>query len=192
MKVVVGLGNPGKRYRQTPHNVGFNVVDRIACDLNCVLRKSFRFKARIGNTVIGEESVLLVKPETFMNLSGRAVGQILNYRKSLPADMIVVLDDADLGIGTIRIKAQGSSGGHKGLASIIECVGNDEFARVRIGIGRNRLGKDLVEHVLTAFSAEEKNLIDKVITRAEQAVLCILNEGIEEAMNKFNGSLRDV
>ncbi len=191
MKVIVGLGNPGKRYQQTPHNVGFDVIDKVACDISCELRRSFRFKARIGRGLFGGEEILLVKPETYMNLSGRAVAPILRYRKLTPADMILVADDADLDIGMLRIRVRGSSGGHNGVASVIQSVGSEDFVRVRIGVGRDQSGRGLVEHVLTAFSPNERKLVDEVVVRAGQSVFCVLESGVEEAMNRFNGSVID-
>lgn len=191
-KIVVGLGNPGKHYAYTPHNVGFAVIDELASGFSCVLRRSFSFRARIGLVVSAkgscgsEEKLLLVKPQTYMNRSGTAVASVLRYRKLTASDMIVVLDDADLDFGQLRIRARGSSGGHKGLTSVIQAMGSEEFARVRIGIGRDNNSKGLVEHVLTPFSAAEWQEMKQIIRRAAQAVLCILNSGVETAMNRFN------
>ena len=188
MKAVVGLGNPGKRYANTPHNVGFAVVNELAGGpLSCRLKKSFRFGARHGMARLADESVLLAKPETFMNRSGRAVASLLRYWKISPGDMVVVLDDADLALGRLRIRPNGSSGGHRGLGSVIDAVGTTDFARVRLGIGRGARGEDLVEHVLKPFGGEEGELAGDMVARAVEAVMCVLSSGTDEAMNRFNG-----
>ncbi|MDD4871033.1 MAG: aminoacyl-tRNA hydrolase [Kiritimatiellae bacterium] len=186
MKVIVGLGNPGKQYENTPHNAGFSVVDELAVRLECSFRRSFRFDARIAKTLYEEEDVLLVKPETYMNRSGLAVASILKYRRAEIGNMIVVLDDADLEQGQLRIRSNGSSGGHKGLGSIIEAVGGEEFTRVRIGIGREA-DNDLVEHVLKPYSGIDRRKMKEVFSLAADAVMCILVSDVSEAMNKFNG-----
>lgn len=187
MKVVVGLGNPGKRYDGTPHNVGFDTVSELARREQCALRRSMRFKARIGKAGAGDDMRLLVQPLTYMNRSGLAVSGILRYRKIDASGLLVVLDDADLDIGRLRIRPRGSAGGHRGLASIMEYLGTEEFARVRIGIGRGEAGSDLVEHVLRRSSKEERERLEKVVAAAADAVLCVFNRGVEDAMNRFNG-----
>jgi len=187
VRILVGLGNPGKRYEHTPHNVGFDVIDGLAKRLECALRTSFRFKARMGKTVLNDEEILLLEPQSYMNASGSVVGPVLRYKKAAPADMILVLDDADLELGRLRIRAKGSNGGHKGLESVIENVASTEFPRVRVGIGRNSHGGNLVEHVLKPFSKNEQVEIGKTVERAVEAVFCIIEAGVETAMNKFNG-----
>ena len=186
MRVIVGLGNPGKQYVHTPHNVGFEAIDNLAARLDCRLRGSFRFQARTGKAVVRDEPVLLVQPQAYMNNSGPALAPLLRTKGAGAPDLIVALDDADLAVGRIRVRAKGSSGGHKGLASIIASVGTEDFVRVRIGIGRDSGGRDLVEHVLTPFSSEERRQMDDVIERAADAVLCVVESGVEAAMNKFN------
>lgn len=186
MKVVVGLGNPGRKYQRTPHNVGFAAVDALAERLDCAVRGSFRFKARIGRGTLGDEDLMLVKPETYMNRSGVAVAPILRRNGLSPSELIVVLDDADMDLGRLRIRRRGSDGGHKGLASIVEHIGSEEFARIRIGIGRSSSG-DLVEHVLTPFAQDEMRAVGKAVLAAVDAVICIVQSGIEAAMNEFNG-----
>jgi PTH1 family peptidyl-tRNA hydrolase len=186
VKVLVGLGNPGKRYERTPHNVGFNVIEGLAKGLTCVLKTSFSFNARMGKVFFNGEEILLLEPQSYMNASGPVVGSILRYNKAAPTDMILVLDDADIELGRLRIRAKGSSGGHKGLESVIQNVGSEEFARVRVGIGRSNDGRNLVEHVLTPFSKSERNEVDRIVTRAAEAVLCIIESGVETAMNRFN------
>ena len=188
MKVIVGLGNPGKKYVNTPHNIGFAVVDALANGaLSCGLKNSLRFKAKIGEGRLGAESCLLVQPATFMNLSGLAVGSILRYRKVTHEDLIVVLDDADLEFGRLRIKSSGGSGGHKGLASVAEHVSSDRFVRVRIGIGRDVGRGGLVNHVLRPFKSVERKGVDAAVERAADAVICVLRAGVDTAMNEFNG-----
>jgi PTH1 family peptidyl-tRNA hydrolase len=186
VKVVVGLGNPGTEYARTRHNVGFAVVDELADRLGCAVRRSFRFSAAMGKAAAGGETVLFVKPRTYMNRSGEAVAPILRFWKVAPPDLIVVLDDADLELGRLRVRAKGSSGGHRGLESVLQCVGSDAFTRVRLGIGRRVEGRDLVEHVLTAFSREELDRMAPAIKAAADAVLCVVESGVEAAMNRFN------
>jgi peptidyl-tRNA hydrolase, PTH1 family len=187
VRLIVGLGNPGKQYALTPHNVGFDVVDKLSDDLAGAWRRSWRFHAHVSEVKLGAADLLLAKPQTFMNNSGSAVGALLRYRKAAVAEMIAALDDADLEMGRIRIRARGSSGGHRGLESIIQAVGSPDFARVRIGIGRGRAGANLVEHVLQPFSDEERRQMGRVIEAASQAVRTIVELGVEEAMNRFNG-----
>lgn len=186
MKVVVGLGNPGKKYEHTRHNVGFWTIDDLSERLSCELKRSFRFKARIGKGLLDDEKVMLVKPETYMNNSGRAVGSVLRYGKLEASDLIVVLDDADLDFGRLRVRTHGSSGGHRGLSSIIEHVRSEDFVRVRIGIGRDKDGGELVKHVLRTFSPTEEEKVQGTIGMAAEAVLCVLRSGVDAAMNKFN------
>lgn len=187
MKVIVGLGNPGKQYENTPHNAGFSVVDELASRLECSFRKSLRFDARMAKALYKGEDVLLVKPETYMNRSGQAVASILKYRSGGTGALIVVLDDADLERGRLRIRSSGGSGGHKGLGSIIENLGDNGFARVRIGVGREA-GNDLVDHVLRPYTSGDRQKMSEVFRLAADAVECIIASGVEEAMNKFNGT----
>src|SRR5947207_4556565 len=182
--VVVGLGNPGPEYAGTRHNVGFMVVDRLA-SRHRISVKSNQHGARVGQGEIAGEPVALVKPLTFMNLSGRAVAPLVNRHSLQPADLLVVYDDADLPVGKIRVRARGSAGGHGGLKSIIASVGSSEFPRIRIGIGRSS-GGDLVDHVLSGFRGSERELIEHAIERATDAVEYALAQGVEAAMNRFN------
>ncbi|MDI6774928.1 MAG: aminoacyl-tRNA hydrolase [Verrucomicrobiota bacterium] len=186
MKLVVGLGNPGEQYARTPHNVGFMVVAELAARLSCALRASSRCRAKIGPAVLGRETILLAQPQTHMNLSGEAVSSILRRRKIPATDILVVLDDADLESGRVRVRSGGSSGGHHGLDSIINALGTPAFPRVRVGIGRNR-AKDLVDHVLTAAAADELAVLRQSARTAADAVLCAIERGLPEAMNRFNG-----
>ncbi len=187
MNVIVGLGNPGRRYERTPHNVGFAALDVLAEQAGCRVRRSLRFRARIGKAHLAGSPVLLVKPETYMNRSGHAVVAALRYFKADRADLVLVLDDADLPVGRIRVRPKGGSGGHRGLASVIEQVGGDDFARVRIGVGRRHEASNLVSHVLRPYGADEWAAMEKVVGCAAEAVRQIVESGTEAAMNAFNG-----
>ena len=187
MKVIVGLGNPGKPYVHTPHNVGFEVIEKLAARLECTVKRSLRFQVRAGKTVVNGEPVWLVQPQAYMNNSGPALSPLLRAKGAGAPELIVAVDDADLTLGGLRVRAKGGSGGHKGLASIIATLGTEDFARVRIGIGRDPGGGGLVEHVLTPFSIDERRQMDDVIGRAADAVLCMVESGVEKAMNTFNG-----
>lgn len=186
MKIVVGLGNPGAQYERTPHNMGFLLVDCLAERLECKLKANSKFEAFVGSAMYAGEELILVKPQTFMNSSGKAVGAVLNYRKMSPADLLVVVDDADIPLGTLRLRKKGGSGGHRGLASINEVLGTTEYVRVRVGIGRGTTRDDLVDHVLGAFGREEWAVVQKVIGETADAVQVILGKGMDFAMNRFN------
>lgn len=187
MKLVVGLGNPGREYADTPHNAGFMVVDELARRSAVRLRRSLRFKARTARfDVDGNDAGLLIEPLTYMNLSGCAVGAIYRYRKAQPQDLLVIYDDADLPLGMLRIRESGGAGGHRGLTSVIEHIGRDDFARVRVGIGRAGGTEALVQHVLSPFAAAEKALMTEMVVKAADAVECIVKKGTAAAMNRFN------
>lgn len=185
MKLIVGLGNPGKEYVHTPHNVGFEVIDVLAKRCDCVLRRSFRFQASLARTMLGTEKAMLVKPSAYMNQSGPVVAAMTGKLGISPTDLLVILDDADLPVGRLRIRASGSGGGHKGLLSIIDHLGHDRFARLRLGIGR-RANADLIAHVLTPFAAEQRDTVRMMIGTAADAVQYLAANGTEAAMNKFN------
>jgi peptidyl-tRNA hydrolase, PTH1 family len=182
--LVVGLGNPGPEYSGTRHNVGFMVVELLS-QRHRIPIKSAQHGARVGEGEIAGEPVALVKPLTFMNLSGRAVAPLMNRHSLPPENLIVISDDADLPVGKVRLRARGSAGGQGGLKSIIGSLGSAEFPRVRIGIGRSA-GGDLVEHVLTRFGPQERELIGRAVERAADAVEFLLAHGTEAAMNRFN------
>ena len=192
MKIVVGLGNPGDDYADTPHNLGFMVLDRLAREWSFRWHRSWRFRADTGRARAGEEPVVLAKPRTYMNRSGLAVGALVRYHRAGASDLIVVADDADLPLGRLRVRRGGGSGGHRGLASIIEAVGTEAFIRLRVGIGREASGRDLVDHVLTPFAAAERSAAEAVAARAAAAVCCIVEAGVDAAMNRFNGLPTDV
>ncbi|OPX89612.1 aminoacyl-tRNA hydrolase [Pelotomaculum sp. PtaB.Bin117] len=186
MKLIVGLGNPGREYAETRHNVGFMVVDRLASVLGMTVGKKL-FKALVGQGQINEEKVVLAKPQTYMNLSGDAVGALLNWFKLTAADLLVIYDDLDLACGKLRLRAGGGSGGHKGMQSIIAAIGTDSFPRVRVGIGRPaEPGYETVDYVLGRFSGEEAEVLEETLGLASDAAICAVREGMERAMNLFN------
>lgn len=187
MKVIAGLGNPGQEYSQTKHNVGFMFIDALAERLHIdnTMWKD-KFEAKIAEGHIDGEKVILVKPQTYMNDSGRAIGPILHWYKIETKDLIVVHDDMDIAAGTLRIRRKGSAGGHNGIKSILANVENENFARVRIGIGRPLPGWTVVNHVLAKFSDEDVPKIKEVINYLLPAVECMTTAGIDLAMNRFN------
>jgi PTH1 family peptidyl-tRNA hydrolase len=183
-KVIIGLGNPGHRYARTRHNAGFAVVERIAG--NRGEWKDFRRLASICPVQVDGTAVMLVRPLTYMNLSGEAVEALLSYWNLDPEDMLVIHDDLDLPVGSIRLRPGGGSGGHKGVQSIIDCLQCQSFARLRIGIGRPPAGEDVVEYVLKPFSLEERSALEDVWELAADAACCWVKMGIETAMNRYN------
>ena len=185
MKIIAGLGNPGTEYAQTKHNVGFMLVDVLATRLNAPAWKEDFFSS-VTEVHIGGEKVFLVKPLTYMNNSGEALGPMLLYYKMDVDDLTVVHDDMDIPAGTVRIRRKGSSGGHNGIKSIIAHVGSEDFARVRIGIGRPPAGWTVINHVLAPFSAEDAPKIREAIDYLLPAVECIVTNGVDFAMNHYN------
>ena len=185
MKIVVGLGNPGRKYESTRHNAGFLAIDAIARSLRFALSQE-KYHALVGKGSVGAEAVILAKPQTFMNESGRSVGAILRYSHAKPGDLIVVHDELDLPLGTVRIKSGGGHGGHNGLRSIVEHICSPDFVRVRVGIGRPAPGIDTADYVLSVFRPDERALAAESIDRAGDAALAVLVEGLTPAMNKFN------
>ena len=188
MRIVVGLGNPGKQYANTPHNAGYQVLDLLADELAFRWRRSLRFKARLSQGVWNGERLLLAKPSTYMNRSGEAVARLLRFHRSSPDELVVVLDDADLPLGRLRVRARGGSGGHRGLASVIEHAGGEGFARVRVGIGRDERGAKLIDQVLRPLDAGQRRELSAAAKRGAAAVRCLIEEGPEAAMNRFNGA----
>lgn len=183
MKVIVGLGNPGRKYSGTRHNIGFRALEEVARRHN-VEKEESRFDSIIGHIRIDGEKVLLVKPLTYMNLSGKAVQPLMRWFKLDLAELIVVYDDMDLAPGTVRLRAQGGSGGHKGMTSIIACLGSKDFARIRIGIGRPE--NEAVDWVLGKFSTDEQELMNQALDRTGDALECWVRQGIDRAMNEYN------
>ncbi len=186
MKAIIGLGNPGRDYKWTRHNVGFEVINKLAYDYNIDMNKE-KYKALTGEGRIGLEKVLLIEPLTFMNLSGESVREFVSFYKLSPEDIIVVCDDINLPVGSVRIRAKGSDGGQKGLRSIIYQLGYDNFTRVRVGVGQKPAQWDLAKYVLSKFTEEENTDIIKGITDAGDAVAMIVKDGsTQQAMNTFN------
>lgn len=185
MFVVVGLGNPGKDYANTRHNVGFDTLDLLAHRNNIKINK-IKFKSVYGEGSIGGEKVLLLKPQTYMNNSGIAILELYNFYKLSIKNIIVVVDDIDIEFGTIRVKGKGSAGSHNGLKSIIYHLQSEDFPRVKIGIGEKREGQDLANFVLSKFTKDERVDIDAAIEKAALAVETIVNYDINKAMNEFN------
>lgn len=189
MKLVVGLGNPGGRYRDTRHNVGFKVVECLAARWGVTLAGR-RHEAEIGLGMLGRERVALAKPLTFMNLTGDAVGRLRRAYRISANDIIAVYDDLDLPLGRVRIRTEGSAGGHNGVRSLIEVLGR-EFPRVRVGIGRPPAGVDPVEYVLDPFTPGERGAIEIAVEQAADGVETLIREGPVRAMNAFNRRERE-
>lgn len=186
MKAIIGLGNPGRDYKWTRHNVGFEVINKLAYDYNIDMNKE-KYKAIVGEGKIGFEKVIFIEPLTYMNLSGESVREFVSFYKFKPEDIIVVCDDINLPVGSIRIKTKGSDGGQKGLRNIIYQLGYDNFTRVRVGVGEKPAQWDLAKYVLSKFSDEEYNDIVKGITDAGDAVSMIIKDGnAQKAMNTYN------
>ncbi len=186
MFLIAGLGNPGKKYEHTKHNMGFEAVDRF-CAGQAIAFSGLSMKAVWGKGIAEGQKVTVIKPMTYMNLSGEAVGAYVQYFKPDPAnELIVVYDDLHLETGSIRIRAQGSAGGHNGMKSIIGQLGTEQFIRVRIGIGPLPPGQDQVNYVLAPFRKEEREKADEALAQAAEAIAMILREGAEAAMNRYN------
>lgn len=186
MYIIVGLGNPGKDYENTRHNIGFMVIDEAAGKYNISVSEK-KHKAIIGKGYIGGQKVILVKPQTYMNLSGESVRDIIDYYKiEEKTELIVISDDISLDVGQLRIRKKGSAGGHNGLKNIILHLGHDEFQRIRMGVGEKPSGYDLADYVLGHFSGEEKAQIADAVKKAAEALEVIITEGPDAAMNQFN------
>ena len=192
MKLIVGLGNPGRGYAHNRHNIGFMCLNHFA------RRQGIRFDKRQGKarTGIGEVAgniVILAKPQTFVNLSGQSVSRLVRKFDIGPGDLFVIHDDLDLSLGKIRIRHGGSSGGHKGVSSIIASLGSQDFTRLRVGVGRPAAtedslqpGEDIISYVLSNFTPEEQQIVTQVVPRVSEAILCLLTEGLASAMNRYN------
>ena len=188
MKVIAGLGNPGAEYANTPHSIGFEVVDAVARGIGASWKGSSSFKGELATGLLGGVKVLLVKPQTYMNLSGECVSPVLKYHNATINDLLVVSDDIDLPVGRLRIRKGGSAGGHNGLKSVIERTGSSDFLRLRIGVGRDPQSRsNVIGHVLGKFSPEDRQAMDEVVATAAEAVGAIENENLETAMNRYNG-----
>lgn len=183
---VIGLGNPGEEYRLTRHNVGFHVVDVLAARIDVDIRRP-EYRALTAEGFLGRSMVLLMKPQTYMNASGRSAAEALKNLGLSPERLVVVYDDLDLPTGRLRIRASGGAGGHRGVASIVAEVGTGDFARVRVGVGRPRPGIPVIDHVLSPFEADEGELVCHAVGLAADAVEHVVNEGVRSAMDAFNG-----
>ena len=184
MYVIAGLGNPGKKYAQTRHNMGFITVDQLAEKHNIKVDK-LKFKALVGEGRIAGQKVLLVKPQTYMNLSGESIREVMHFYKLEPEQLIVIYDDIDLEAGSLRIRKFGSAGTHNGMRSVVYQLQSDRFPRIRVGIGSQKKG-DLVDFVIGGFSKEEVPVLEEAVTKAVCALECILEDGIDKAMNQYN------
>ena len=188
MRLIVGLGNPGRRFSHSRHNVGFHCLDHMARKWGIKLADR-RARAVLGRGEVGDLPVVLAKPRTFMNNSGEGVAYLLNRFGLSPQDLVVIHDDMDLTLGSIRIRPRGGAAGHNGIRSIIATLATQEFPRLRVGIGKVPEGLDGVEYVLGAFSPQEGQVIEGAVAVVAEAVTCLLREGIEAAMNRYNRDL---
>lgn len=185
MKVIVGLGNPGAQYANTPHSVGFEAVDAIASEIGAAWENKKAFSCLMAKGVLSGVPVLLVKPQTFMNLSGDSVAPVVKYHNATNDDLIVIQDDIDLASGRIRIRKGGSCGGHNGIRNIIERLGSSAFTRVKIGVGKDK--SNVIGHVLGKFDPASRALADQCVSVSVKACSAIVAEGVDKAMNLYNG-----
>lgn len=185
MYIIIGLGNPTREYQATRHNIGFDVITRIADDYHIPLDIK-KHKAICGKGMIEGEKVVLVQPQTYMNLSGESVRELVDFYKVTPQEIIVIYDDISLDVGQLRLRKQGSAGGHNGIKSIIAHLGTQEFPRVKVGVGDKPKGWDLADYVLSRFNDEEQPTIREAIKKSSEAVKSILVDGMDAAMNTYN------
>jgi len=186
VNVVVGLGNPGAQYEGTRHNVGFEVLGLIAARGGVAFKRSWRFRARSCTIQVSDQDLLLVQPQSYMNRSGITVSALRRRRGLEPGQILVIVDDVDLPVGRIRIRAKGGAGGHNGLKSIIGALGSDAFPRIRVGVGGRESGENLVGHVLGSFAPGERRILDDAVALAADAATVIVEQGVSTAMNEFN------
>lgn len=184
MYVIAGLGNPGRKYENTRHNMGFITIDRLA-EKHDIKVDKLKFKALVGEGRIAGRKVLLVKPQTYMNLSGESIREVMRFYKLEPGNLLVIYDDIDLEQGALRIRKFGSAGTHNGMKSVVYQLQSDRFPRIRIGIGSQKKG-DLVNFVIGGFSKEEVPVLEETVTKAVSAIECIVEEDIDIAMNRYN------
>ncbi|EJO5347476.1 aminoacyl-tRNA hydrolase [Clostridium botulinum] len=184
MYLVVGLGNIGEQYKNTRHNIGFDAVDIIANKYNIEINRQ-KFKGSYGEGRIGNEKVILLKPSTYMNLSGESVIEVVNFYKIEKENIIVIYDDMSIEIGKLRVRGKGSAGGHNGIKNIIQHLNSDVFPRIRVGIGQPE--ENIVNYVLGKFSNEEREIIEKALDMSASACISIIKDGLTETMNKYNG-----
>lgn len=191
MFLIVGLGNPEKKYDKTRHNIGFDTIDALADEYNISMNEK-KHKALCGTGVIDGVKVLLAKPQTYMNLSGDSVAEIVNFYKIDPEEeMIVIFDDISLAPGNIRVRKKGSAGGHNGIKSIIARTGTQNFMRIKVGVGEKPAGWDLADHVLGHFSREDRALVEDAIKDAEAAAVLMMQGQVDKAMNDFNAKKQE-
>ncbi|MCC6146087.1 MAG: aminoacyl-tRNA hydrolase [Anaerolineaceae bacterium] len=184
--LIIGLGNPGREYRESRHNIGFMVVDHLCEEMGITVNR-LQSKSLIGTGIWQGRKLILAKPQTFMNLSGQAVAQLVRFYKTPIENLLVIHDDLDLPLGTLRMRPEGGAGGQKGLASIIQSLGTQQFSRLRIGIGRPPGRMSPADYVLQKFSKAEQEILPAISTQAGGAVQAFLVEGLQQAMNRFNG-----
>ena len=185
MKIIVGLGNPGVQYANTPHSVGFEAVDAIAASIGATWEEKRQFKCQLAKGVLAGLQVMLVKPQTYMNLSGESVAPVVKYHNATPGDLLVIQDDIDLPVGRMRVRKNGSCGGHNGIRNIIERLGTPDFARLKLGVGKDK--SDVIAHVLGKFDPTTRKTMDLVVAEAVKAAAAILRDGPDRAMNAYNG-----
>ena len=191
MFVIVGLGNPDKRYEKTRHNIGFDVIDALADQYNIVVKEK-KHKALCGTGAIEGRKVLLVKPQTYMNLSGESVAEVIQFYKIDPEnEMMIIFDDISLAPGNIRVRKKGSAGGHNGIKSIIAHTGTQNFMRIKVGVGEKPDGWDLADHVLGHFSSEDRKKVDEAIKDAISAAVLMMQGDVEQAMNLYNAKKQE-
>lgn len=184
MKIIAGLGNPGAQYANTPHSVGFETLDALAAAAGVAWEAKRQFKCLMATVSVGGERVLLVKPQTFMNLSGESVAPVVKYHNATAADLLVVHDDIDLALGRMRIRRGGSCGGHNGVRNIIERLGTQDFTRLKLGVGKDK--SNVIGFVLGKFSPDARKVMDLVVAEAVKAVAAVVADGPDSAMNAFN------
>ncbi len=185
MKVIVGLGNPGAQYENTPHSIGFEAVDAIAAAMGVTWQEKKQFSCLMARGTFAGQQVILAKPQTYMNLSGNSVAPLVKYNNATAADLLVIQDDIDLPVGRMRIRKTGSCGGHNGIRNIISALGTTAFTRLKLGVGKDKT--DVVAHVLGKFDPATRKTMDVVIAEAVHAAELILTQGPDKAMNTYNG-----
>ena len=185
MKIIVGLGNPGAEYANTPHSIGFEAVDALAALAGVAWEEKRNFKCLWTRVAIAGQTCLLVKPQTYMNLSGESVAPLVKYNNATAADLVVIQDDIDLALGRMRIRKGGSCGGHNGIRNIIERLGTGDFVRIKLGVGKDK--SNVVAHVLGKFDPASRKVADAEVEAAVKAAVAVVKEGPDRAMNQFNG-----
>lgn len=185
MYLIVGLGNPDEEYKKTRHNMGFNTIDKISKEFDISVNKK-KFDGLYGEGIIDSKKVILLKPQTYMNLSGKSIIQFINFYKIDLEDICIIYDDIDVDIGKIKVRRKGSAGSHNGMKSVIEELKTEEFARIRVGIGKPEYKDDMINYVLGSIPEDEVKFLDEGTNKAKDAIISILKIGIDNTMNKFN------